>query len=93
MESAPHLSQLNVEKHIVEKLPIRLALEGKVEEKIGQVAFETREYKDTIHLPPTLGSTWMDQGTREPNGVTASKVVRAVGDAAGEFERMGGLMM
>ncbi|CAE6439702.1 unnamed protein product [Rhizoctonia solani] len=86
--------QLNVEKHEVEELLIGLILEGKVEGKIDQVA-QRLEITKTQPLARRRYAA-LDKWTgalENLNGAISGKVISGAGDARGEFERMGALMM
>ncbi|CAE6432589.1 unnamed protein product [Rhizoctonia solani] len=86
--------QLNVEKHEVEELLIGLILEGKVEGKIDQVA-QRLEITKTQPLARRRYAA-LDKWTgalENLNGAISGKVIGSAGDARGEFERMGALMM
>ncbi|EUC60393.1 COP9 signalosome complex subunit 2 [Rhizoctonia solani AG-3 Rhs1AP] len=86
--------QLNVEKNEVEELLIGLILEGKVEGKIDQVA-QRLEITKTQPLARRRYAA-LDKWTgalENLNGAISGKVIGSAGDARGEFERMGALMM
>ncbi|ELU40525.1 MYC1 protein [Rhizoctonia solani AG-1 IA] len=86
--------QLNVEKHEVEELLIGLILEGKVEGKIDQVA-QRLEITKTQPLARRRYAA-LDKWTgalENLNGAISGKVISGAGDARGEFERMGALMI
>ncbi|CAE6526115.1 unnamed protein product [Rhizoctonia solani] len=88
--------QLNVEKHEVEELLIGLILEGKVEGKIDQVAQRLEITKTQVQPLARRRYAALDKWTgalENLNGAISGKVIGGVGDARGEFERMGALMI